>query len=313
MNYQFDTPILFIIFNRPDLTSQVFGQIRKLKPKHLFIAADGPRVDSDNDIEKCNETRAIISLIDWECNLQTLFRETNLGCGMAVSSAISWFFNHVELGIILEDDCFPSLSFFPFCKELLHKYKDDEQIMLIGGSNFLRGNIRGKGSYYFSKYPQIWGWASWKRAWDHYDYFMDDLENFLEKELKMNFSSAAERRFIGKKLLGVKSQRIQTWDYQWIYSILKNNGISITPNSNLIINIGFRNVSTHTFLKDSYREVAVLQEAPTPLIHPEKIVDTRADTYTFKNIYSYSLNRLFRLYKENGLLNIFEYLISKIK
>ena len=149
----FNTPILFLIFNRPDLTKQVFDKIREIKPLHLFIAADGPRGDKYEDQELCRKTKEIVSLIDWECEIKTLFRDENLGCGRAVSEAISWFFEHVEEGIILEDDCLPSSTFFNYCEILLEKYRWDNNIMHIGGTNFQNGIKRGNADYYFSKIP----------------------------------------------------------------------------------------------------------------------------------------------------------------
>src|SRR5450759_4497034 len=125
MESKFETPVLFLIFNRSDTTQQVFNQIRQIKPKYLFVAADGPRLDRPVEIEKCLETKSIIQQIDWDCELKSLFSETNLGCRVGVSSAITWFFENVEQGIILEDDCLPDLSFFPYCENLLNKYKDD--------------------------------------------------------------------------------------------------------------------------------------------------------------------------------------------
>lgn len=169
MTKSFNVPILFIIFNRPETTKAVFHEIRKNQPFQLFVAADGPRREIFEDIENCRKVREIIQLIDWECNVQTLFRDENLGCKIAVSSAIDWFFSQVDEGIILEDDCLPDQSFFPFCQELLEKYRYDAKIMMIGGSNFQFNKNKFEYSYYFSRYFHIWGWASWKRAWQFYD------------------------------------------------------------------------------------------------------------------------------------------------
>src|SRR5258708_3549575 len=168
----FNTPILFLIFNRPFPTRRVFAEIRKARPAKLFVAADGPRPDKPEDLETCRETREIIKDIDWPCEVQTLFRDKNLGCGVAVSGAITWFFQNVEQGIILEDDCLPDPSFFPFCTELLERYKDDERILLISG-NFLQQKNKKfmvKASYYGTLIPHLWGWASWRRAWAKYDF-----------------------------------------------------------------------------------------------------------------------------------------------
>ena len=166
--YPLTTPVLFLVFNRPDTTEKVFEAIRQAKPQKLFVAADGPRGNRLGEKEKCEQVRKIATTVDWDCEVKTLFREKNLGCKFAVSSAIDWFFKNVEEGIVLEDDCLPSQSFFWFCQELLERYRNDERVMLIGGNNrgvdFLKNH-----SYFFSKYVQIWGWATWRRSWEKYD------------------------------------------------------------------------------------------------------------------------------------------------
>jgi hypothetical protein len=175
----FETPILYLIFNRPDLTKITFPSICTVKPKKLFIAADGPRIDNQNDELNCKLVREfVLSKIDWDCEIHTLFREKNLGCGKAVSSAISWFFNHVDKGIILEDDCLPNESFFFFSQNLLIKYENNPRINHISGFNFQLGYQHDKNDYFFSNYTLIWGWATWKRSWINYDFDMKDFEIF---------------------------------------------------------------------------------------------------------------------------------------
>jgi hypothetical protein len=157
MDSYLETPILFVIFNRPEVTRRVFAKIREVKPKFLYIAADGPRPGKIDEDKECEATRNIIHQIDWDCEVSTLFQENNLGCREAVSSAISWFFDNVEAGIILEDDCLPARSFFFFCQELLQLYKDEECVMMISGDNLCPEGAESKYSYYFSRYGQIWG------------------------------------------------------------------------------------------------------------------------------------------------------------
>ena len=158
----FNTPILFLLFNRPDTTQKVFNSIREIKPKYLFVSADGPRPNSLNDLNDCNQTRKILDQIDWECNLKTLFREKNMGCKKAIKEGIDWFFEHVDKGIIIEDDCLPSKSFYSFCEELLNIYENDNRIMMISGYNAL-GKFETPNDYLFSKIGSIWGWATWKK------------------------------------------------------------------------------------------------------------------------------------------------------
>lgn len=287
MTKSFNVPILFIIFNRPETTKAVFHEIRKNQPFQLFVAADGPRREIFEDIENCRKVREIIQLIDWECNVQTLFRDENLGCKIAVSSAIDWFFSQVDEGIILEDDCLPDQSFFPFCQELLEKYRYDAKIMMIGGSNFQFNKNKFEYSYYFSRYFHIWGWASWKRAWQFYDVemkawpeikesrFFDDL--LLEKRVIKYWKKTFNKVYCGL---------INTWDYQWIFSCWVQGGLSIIPNQNLISNIGFDQSGTHT------TENSIFSKMPSysidfPLNHPKNIIrNTIADDYTEKIWYS---------------------------
>ncbi len=313
MESYFKMPILFLIFNRLDVTQQVFDQIKKIKPKHLYVAADGPRKNSASDILDCKKTRAVIEQIDWPCELKTLYRTENLGCGFAVCSAISWFFEQVEEGIILEDDCLPDISFFQFCSELLVKYSDDKSIYLISGTNLQNGHQRGNASYYFSNYPITWGWASWRRAWNQFDYDSPDADkSFKSDSLDPIFQSGQEKMYWRNKIRKVKSEKKNIWDYQWFYAIWKNKGMGITPNINLVTNIGFRNNAMHTALRDSIREPSTTNSIHFPLIHPDKDINHLADQYAFKNAFSHSFSRLFRLLRENGILNILKYMMHKL-
>lgn len=246
-NYKTKSPVLFLIFNRPDVTALVFEQIKKSQPSKLYVAADGARKDRANEIEICNETRDIIKQIDWDCEVKTLFRDQNLGCKYAVSSAIDWFFENEEEGIILEDDCLPSDDFFNFCDTMLEKYRYDARIRHIGGTNLQMGQKRGKDSYYFSNLTHVWGWASWRRAWKDYDVELFKYKNEETREgFKAIFSNSIvvdSWQSIFDKLL---KNEIDTWDYQWTITNFFNNGLSIIPNVNLISNIGFGVNATHT-------------------------------------------------------------------
>ena len=233
----FETPILFLIFNRPDTTSKVFNAIREIKPKQLFIAADGPR-NSEERI-RCNEVRDICKNIDWPCELQTLYREENIGCGLAVSGAINWFFTNVEEGIILEDDTLPNKSFFYFCQYILNRYRHDESVMHVAGFNydFFR-KIKVRSSHFFANSIAVWGWATWRRAWKKYDFEMIGFEK-IEGTLncKDHYKNALRKTF---------EKKIDTWDYQWMYAIYSNNGKAVIPKQNLVLNLGFGSGATHT-------------------------------------------------------------------
>ena len=241
------TPVLFLIFNRPDTTQKVFDSIRIAKPKTLFIAADGPRVGNSNDQNLCEITRKIVSNIDWPCEVKTLFRETNLGCGKAVSEAITWFFDQVDCGIVLEDDCLPELSFFQFCETMLLKYKDDKEIAIISGMNYLYHGIKVFNNDYFkTSYASIWGWASWKRV-------MTDIEWDIEKlkppvNTSLFYETFPKHTRIADWLYSIINltfeKKIDTWDTIFLYNLILKKMKNIMPVKNQISNIG--KIGTHT-------------------------------------------------------------------
>jgi len=284
---EFNTPILFLIFNRPEITQKVFAKIREQKPKYLYIAADGARKNKEAEKEKCELTRKLVlDSIDWDCEVETLFRDKNLGCGRAVSQAINWFFENVEQGIILEDDCLPNHSFFNFCEVLLEKYKDNNKVFMVNGNNFQNDIQRGDTDYYFSIYPHIWGWATWRRAWQHYDFNMSDFdEEKLLKTLKKLSKNPYFSHYWLNIMRKIYSNEIDTWDYQWTYTIWKYYKICITPNLNLVSNIGFGKDATHT--KDN--SPLANQQSFTfseNFTHPYKIITHKqADNYISSKIF----------------------------
>ena len=281
------TPVLFLIFNRPDTTQQVFNEIRKAQPAQLFVAADGPRKDRPADKELCKKTRDIIQQVNWDCEVFTRFQDENLGCKRAVSSAIDWFFSNVEEGIILEDDCIPDQSFFPFCQELLEKYRDDERIMMVSGDNFQFGQKRTEYSYYFSRYFHIWGWATWRRAWKLYDREMMAWPEIRENGYLNNILSEKRLvRYWEAIFNSVYNVSTNTWDYQWVFSCWIQRGLSIIPNINMVSNIGFDQRSTHTKGKD-IRANMQTESMAFPILHPKYIIrNANADRFTEKIEYS---------------------------
>lgn len=270
----FNTPILFLIFNRPDTTKLVFEQIRKVKPKYLYVAADGPRDDIEGEAVRCNETKKIIADgIDWECEVRTLYRQNNLGCGLAVSGAITWFFNNVEQGIVVEDDCLPGHSFFTFCETLLEYYKNNTQIFSIMGSNpFGEIVLNNEESYFFSKEFTAWGWASWRRAWEHYDYDLKNWNSFNKERIKevsprKEFSKYWVPLFNNLKQLESK----YTWDYQWMFSTWNEGAYTIVPAKNMVSNIGFSKDATHTIeVYSPFSNIAI--HNLDKIKHPKKII-----------------------------------------
>jgi hypothetical protein len=297
---QLKTPILFLMFNRVDTTIKVFDQIRRVQPGKLFIAADGPRANVPADAINCVEVRSrILEMIDWPCQVETLFQHENLGCGRAVSVAITWFFKHVEQGIILEDDCLADTTFFFFCEELLERYQDDENIVQICGNNFQETSSLSHYSYYFSMYNHIWGWATWRRCWSKYDL---SLHDYSKKTLELSFKnygmSKDEKTYWLNFFEDIRIKPVDTWDYQWSYQVWSAGGLSILPNSNLVKNIGFGKDATHTQSEDAPIAKLKLNSLIFPLKHPKEIrIDRKADLFTFYSFYSRNENQLLSFIK----------------
>ncbi len=284
-NKQIKTPVVFLVFNRPRQTQLVFNTIKKAQPKRLFIVADGPRHDDDKI--KCDQVRNIVQQVDWDCDVASLFRDTNLGCRESVSSGISWAFKNTDRAIILEDDTLPHETFFRYCDELLEHYKDDDRIMNISGVNFSNTNI--KESYYFSNIPQIWGWATWKRAWEHYDIDMkmwpQARDQKLINKIFGNSPTADYWNFLFEQLYNGKVKK-SAWDAQWVFACMINGGISINPASNLVTNIGFGDDATLSVDSDSPLSMYPVKAIRFPMVHPKtKNINTTADENTMKTVF----------------------------
>ncbi len=289
MENQFSVPILFLVFNRPSTTKVVFDIIRKVRPRKLYLSADGPRRDKEGEQEKCDEVKSIITKVDWPCEVKTLFRDENLGCGRGVSGGITWFFENEPEGIILEDDCLPDLSFFPYCEELLDRYRNDHRIMEISGNTIWPEEYCSTDySYAFSAHNNIWGWASWRRAWNLYDYEMKQYPAIKEKGyLDKQFNSIYERDYF--KFVFERTYLFPhiTWDYQWEFVKRINSGLAVIPCKNMVVNIGYGGDATST--SDSNNPGANLRSEPMsfPLKHPPYImVDSNADEQAFIDYHS---------------------------
>jgi hypothetical protein len=263
------TPVALIIFNRPEVTRRVFSEIRRARPQKLLVIADGPRADHPADAEKCAATRAVIDRVDWECDILTNYSEVNLGCKMRPASGLSWVFEMVEEAIILEDDCLPHPSFFPFCEELLARYRDDERVMMISGTNLLGEWKTDNQSYHHSLWGASWGWASWRRAWRFFDHEiklwprireMGFLQNlFSDHRISQHWDDIFQAVYTGALT--------SAWDYQWLLACWMQHGLRIFPEVNLISNIGFGDDATHPVSEYSLVNVPSA-EISFPLKHP---------------------------------------------
>lgn len=266
-----ETPVLLLIFNRPALTRRVFAEIAKVRPKKLFVVADGPRPDRSNDFALCAATRAVVEQIDWDCELVKNYADANVGCGKRVASGISWVFDQAEEAIILEDDCVPHSSFFHFCEEMLQHYRDDRRVMHIAGSNYRSDLRKLAASYSFLTQVSCWGWATWRRAWQHYDLRINQwpslkptewLSNLLgDPRLVQYYENIFERAH-------AENVDKWTWDYQWAFACWANSGLAIQPSVNLISNIGFGEHATHTTGADHKLARLPVEEIAFPLVHP---------------------------------------------
>ncbi|WP_080055446.1 hypothetical protein [Spirosoma aerolatum] len=278
------TPVLLIVFNRPEIAKKALYQISLAKPKYLYIAADGPRHAKPDDIQKCAETREIVKQIDWQCELKTLFQEENKGCGYGPAEAISWFFSHVEQGIILEDDCLPSPSFFNFCEELLIKYKNDERIGIISGFNKMPGWKKKSYSYTYSFLGDTWGWAGWRRSWQLFDYKMS-LWNVIDEKDKVKKVLKNDHLYeiISKEFnYCANNDQNHIWDCQWLFARLVNSLSTIIPNENLIQNVGFGPDATHTFTEGQAKTTLKASSIQFPLVHHEYKIDRLYERIIFE-------------------------------
>jgi hypothetical protein len=268
-------PVIFIIFNQLDTTRQVFEAIRAAKPRKLLVIADGPREDRPGEVEKCAAVRTIVDEVDWDCEVHRNFSETNMGCRLRISSGITWAFELVDKAIILEHDCVPSASFFHYCADVLDRYESDERVMTVSGNNRLFGRTETADSYYFSRYPHYWGWATWRRAWAKYDPNMTHWPEIRDRRLfDQYFPTMIGRYFWESTFQHVYDGKIDTWDYQWVYTIWANSGLCVAPARNLVRNIGFGADATHTKWHSVFSSLASLgaEEMDLPLIHPATLL-----------------------------------------
>lgn len=279
-----NTPVAFFVYNRPSLTERVFKRISLSQPKTLFIIADGPKKGDSEDFQLCQKTRQIVERIDWNCDIHKYYSHVNMGCNNRIISGLNLLFQQVDRAIILEDDCIPDLSFFKFCEELLNYYDNDLRIMMITGNNPLGEWKEEFASYHFSNFGGVWGWATWKRAWDLFEVSKnlwkkpnsrDCITNVLvdEKHAQHRLTKCSESI----------NSRVGTWDYVWSFARILNSGLTIFPSKNLISNIGFSIKATHTTNVYSSRANESIYSIKFPLIHPIGVYpDRQYDTLKFE-------------------------------
>jgi hypothetical protein len=281
-----DVPVLVIAFNRPDRLATLLDRLRDVKPSVLYVAVDGPRAGVRGETDQVLATRDQVGSVDWSCDVRTLFREDNVGCGQGVSGAISWLFSEQDRGVILEDDLVPDPSFFAFCEALLDRYEHDDRVWAVSGCNFVPpGHLPEGESYRFAKVPHIWGWATWRRSWAHYRF---DVRGWRRRLPAADLWRVAGRSPAGLAYWAgmfdlMARGAIDTWDVQAVLTAFAEGGLTATSNVNLIENVGFGAASTHTESRPMYlREVEPMR---FPIVHPDRVAsDQRSDVWTRRHV-----------------------------
>ena len=300
LEWQMKTPVVFIIFKRPDTTEKVFEVIRQAKPQKLLVIADGARVERSGEAENCAAARAIIERVDWDCEVLKNYSETNLGCAKRVSSGLDWVFDKVEEAIILEDDCVPHPTFFRFCEEMLERYRYDNRIVSISGQNVQFGHKRTEYSYYFSRYNHCWGWATWRRSWQYFDF---DMKLWSEIKARGFLADILQQpqtvKFWTDIFQSAYDGHLDLWACRWTFACWIQSGLSILSNVNLVSNIGFGAEGTNIKTKKgrfAHRYDSMPVEAiDFPLKHPPYIVrDVQADKFTHNTLYKKNLPTRFK-------------------
>jgi hypothetical protein len=282
------TPVVFIVFNRPDCTAKALERIRAARPRRLYVIADGPRANRPGEAELVHQTRAVVDReIDWPCDVRRDYAAKNLGCARRVSSGLDWVFATEEQAIILEDDCVAEPTFFPYCEQLLDFYRTNEQIFVISGTNQQYRPFHCSHSYFFSRYNHCWGWATWARAWRHFDFAMTGWPEYrVSPEFEAWFGGAKLAAHWRRILDEVAAGKVDSWGYRWVYACWRQRALSVLPCRPLIKNIGFDARATHTRKASAAQRALVTEPMRFPLAHPDQIVrDAEADTHTESQMY----------------------------
>jgi hypothetical protein len=285
-DWRLGTPVVFCIFNRPQTAARVFAAIAEARPPKLLVVADGPRPNHPEDVVGCRDSRALVERVNWDCEVRTRFASVNIGSTLRIPTGLDWVFENEEQAIILEDDCLPHPDLFRFCDELLAKYRDDERVAQIGGSNLQYGRNRTADSYYFSRFTHIWGWATWRRAWRRYDASLSTWPPVRDTPwLHGLLGDAKQERYWRRIFDRVASGRQDAWDYQWTYACWRSEALCALPSANLVSNIGHGPLSSHTRVRSPLANVPT-EPLDFPLRHPRQVVPSAtADAFTAKTVY----------------------------
>jgi hypothetical protein len=285
----FESPVALFVFKRAETTRRVFDVVSRVRPARLLLIADGPRLDREGESEECQQVRNMVTRVDWPCEISTNFSDVNLGCRERIISGLNWVFSLVEEAIILEDDCLPDLSFFPFCHEMLERYRGDSRVAAISGTNLVEKYVKSKSSYFFSQLGGNWGWATWRTEWERFDGNIEDWPQLRSEGMLSEV-------FVRPKAIDFWTDHFDmvyqgrgpsAWDIQWLYTHLKNNALTVVPSVNLVTNIGFGEGATHT-LDNNPRFAPPTKAIDFPLIHPSSFAPLRSLDDRFQDILSRS-------------------------
>lgn len=312
------TPVVLLTFNRPDTTIQVFEQIRRAEPQKLYLVSDAAREGRIQEAQKVSEIRDYIEHhIDWPCTLYRIYAENNMGCQLRVSGAITEVFQREEAAIMLEDDCVPHIDFFRYCEEMLEKYKADSRIMMVSGCK-LAQDYPVSQSYFFSNTAGIWGWATWKRAWEHFDFSMKEWPEFKKSKKIHAIYPEGAAQIIEGEIDRTYQGTINSWAYRWLLARLVHGGLGIVPGKNLVQNIGLNDENaTHT--KGEIKTVFRTEGLSFPLIPNDDVTANREYEKEVEKIY-YRVNIVQKLIVQycpekitRGIKKVYYALFSKNK
>ena len=299
---RFEVPVTLVLFNRPEKTEILLKEIQKIKPQTLFVIADGPRKNKPADFQKCEVVRQLVDkYVDWDVNLHKIYADENMSAPVRIPSGLDEVFAQVEETIILEDDCIPHPSFFYFCQELLHKFRDDDRVSLIGGYNLYfdfwgkPATPPGDSSFFYSYIPSIWGWATWKRTWDIFEHEVKGVDEFIQKnKAKSIFKDLWSRKFLNQLFLKLKKKDRNEWGYRMLYTLNKRSKLSVVPRVNLVQNVGFDKDGTN-LKADMYPSSKLASEMTFPLTYPEEV--TNCEKYTERvGKHFFTASKLYKLF-----------------
>lgn len=285
-------PIVLIVYNRPELTRRAIERLRAVRPARVLVVADGPKSGKPGDEEAVRATRDALAGIDWECAVERNEADANLGCFRRVASGLDWAFARADRAIVLEDDCLADDSFFPYAAELLERYAAEPRVMAVAGNNFQRGRLRGDASYYFSRFNHLWGWASWRRAWERFDAGMADWpERRRDGWLRSVWPEDPRARAYWTDIFDRTHRgEVDSWGYRWTYACWKHGGVTALPQVNLVRNIGFGADATHT--RGGFNPARAAMALSFPLRHPARIeADAAADAFTQSRLFTPTFGR----------------------